>query len=187
MAVIGGNVSMARSFIIAGGGTGGHLYPALAIGSELQKRSDANVHYVGSTFGIEADKLPNLNVDHTLLPIRGLQRSFSLQSLGRNALLPSRILASKMKTNKLFDDLEPSAVIGTGGYASALPLHTAVKKGIPVFLQEQNSYPGITTRHFAESAEIVFTAFPEIDGLIKKKTVSWPATRSGRTLLMGNA
>lgn len=178
---------MARSFIIAGGGTGGHLYPALALGEELHKRSDARVHYVGSTFGIEADKLPKMNVRHTLLPIRGLQRSFSLHSLGRNALLPYRLLTSKMKTNKLFSDLKPNAVIGTGGYASALPLHTAAKRGIPIFLQEQNSYPGMTTRHFAEHAEIVFTAFPEVDGLIKKKTVSWPATRSGRTLLMENA
>ena len=114
----------------------------------------------------------------------------NINSVSINSV-PSKPVSSptmaKMKTNKLFDDLEPSAVIGTGGYASALPLHTAVKKGIPVFLQEQNSYPGITTRHFAESAETVFTAFSEVDGLIKKKTVSWPATRSGRTLLMGNA
>ncbi len=176
-----------KTFIIAGGGTGGHLYPALAIGAELQKRSDARVHYVGSTYGIEADKLPKMNVDFTLLPIRGLQRSLSFQSLGRNMLLPGRLLTSKMKTNKLFSDLKPNAVIGTGGYASALPLHTAAKKGIPYFIQEQNSYPGITTRHFAEHAEIVFTAFPEVDGLIKKKTVSWQATLSGRTLRMGNA
>ena len=117
-----------KIFIIAGGGTGGHLYPALAIGAELKKRTDAHIHYVGSTFGIEAEKLPAMNVEHTLLPIRGLQRSISLQSLGRNALLPVRFLSSKIKTHKLFSDLKPNAVIGTGGYASALPLYTAAKK-----------------------------------------------------------
>jgi UDP-N-acetylglucosamine--N-acetylmuramyl-(pentapeptide) pyrophosphoryl-undecaprenol N-acetylglucosamine transferase len=92
-----------------------------------------------------------------------------------------------MKTHKLFSDLKPNAVIGTGGYASALPLYTAAKKKIPFFIQEQNSYPGITTRHFAERAETVFTAFHEVDGFIKKKTVFSLATQSGKTLLMGIA
>ncbi len=178
---------MAKTFIVAGGGTGGHLFPALAIGAELKKRTDVNLHYVGSRFGMEAEKLPAMNVEFTLLPIRGLQRSISLESLGRNALLPGRLLASKIKTNKLFKDLNPDAVIATGGYASALPLHSAEKMNIPYFIQEQNSYPGITTRHFAENAETVFTAFPEVENHVKKKTVFSPATLSGGTLLRGIA
>ncbi len=176
---------MAKTFIIAGGGTGGHLFPALAIGAELKKLTDVNLHYVGSRFGMEAEKLPTMNVEFTLLPIRGLQRSISLESLGRNALLPGRLLASKIKTNKLFKDLNPDAVIATGGYASALPLHSAEIMNIPYFIQEQNSYPGITTRHFAENAETVFTAFPEVENHVKKKTVISPATPSGGTLLRG--
>lgn len=178
---------MAKTFIIAGGGTGGHLFPALAIGAELKKRTDVNLHYVGSRFGMEAEKLPTMNVEFTLLPIRGLQRSISLESLGRNVLLPGRLLASNIKTNKLFKDLNPDAVIATGGYASALPLHSAEKMNIPYFIQEQNSYPGITTRHFAENAETVFTAFPEVENHVKKKTVFSPATLSGGTLLRGIA
>lgn len=178
---------MAKTFIIAGGGTGGHLFPALAIGVELRKRTDATIHYVGSKFGMEAEKLLTMNIEYTLLPIRGLQRSISLQSLGRNALLPGRLISSKMKTNKLFKDINPDAVIATGGYASALPLHSAEKMNIPYFIQEQNSYPGITTRHFAENAETVFTAFPEVENHVKKKTVFSPAIPSDGILLMGIA
>ncbi len=187
MVLIGGNAFMAKTFIIAGGGTGGHLFPALAIGAELIKRTDVNIHYVGSRFGMEAEKFPAMKVEHTLLPIQGLQRSFSLQSLGRNALLPGRLLASKIKTNQLFNEIKPDAVIATGGYASALPLHFANKMNIPYFIQEQNSYPGITTRHFAENAEMVFTAFPEVENVVKKKTVFSQATQSDGTLLMGIA
>lgn len=178
---------MAKTFIIAGGGTGGHLFPALAIGEELNSRENIAVHYVGSTFGIEAEKLPQLDLKHTLLPIRGLQRSISMRSLGRNALLPGRIISSKIKTRTLFNKLQPDAVIGTGGYASALPLYTAVKNEIPIFIQEQNSFPGLTTRHFAEKAEAVFTAFKEVDDLIKKKTVCRSATQFAGTLLTGIA
>jgi len=175
------------TFIIAGGGTGGHLFPALAIGSELNNQANVNVHYVGSKFGMEAEKLPAMDVEHTLLPIRGLQRSFSLQSLGRNILLPGRLLSSKLKTQRLFEQLKPDAVIGTGGYASALPLYTASKNDIPYFIQEQNSYPGITTRHFSEGAEAVFTAFEDVSKYLKKKTFFWQETQLGKTLYMGIA
>jgi UDP-N-acetylglucosamine--N-acetylmuramyl-(pentapeptide) pyrophosphoryl-undecaprenol N-acetylglucosamine transferase len=83
--------------------------------------------------------------------------------------------------------LKPDAVIGTGGYGSALPLYIASKSEIPFFIQEQNSYPGITTRHFAENAKTIFTAFPGVDIYLKKKTVFWQATQFGETLLMGIA
>jgi len=185
--VIGENGSMGKKFIIAGGGTGGHLFPALAIGDELRSRGDHSIHYVGSYFGIEAKKLPQLDVEHTLLPIRGLQRSISLRSFGRNLLLPGRLISSKMKTRSIFNSFQPDAVIGTGGYASALPLHTAKKNGIPHYIQEQNSFPGMTTRHFAENAEIVFTAFNEVEDHLKKKTVFKPETPFVGTLLMGIA
>ncbi len=171
-------------FILAGGGTGGHLFPALAIGEELNDRTGADIHFVGSKYGIEAEKLPAKNLQHTLLSIRGLQRELSVSSLGKNLLLPGRLLMSKMKTNSLIDDLQPDAVIGTGGYASALPLYIARQKNIPYFIQEQNSYPGITTRYFAEKAETVFTAFEEVEKHIKKKTLFQQETRFEKTLPM---
>ena len=83
------------NIIISGGGTGGHLYPALAIGDEIMVRHPlANIHYVGSTFGIEKEVLPVKNVNHSLLSIRGFQRSLNLGSIGKNLLLPGRLIVS---------------------------------------------------------------------------------------------
>lgn len=174
-------------FIIAGGGTGGHLFPALAIGEELNDRTGADIHYIGSKYGIEAEKLPESNLKHTLLPIRGLQRGFSVSSISINLLLPGRLLVSRIKTKSFVDEYQPDALIGTGGYASALPLYIARRKNIPYFIQEQNSYPGMTTRYFAENAETVFTAYEEVEKHIKKKTSFWRETRFEKTLLLGIA
>ena len=119
--------------LIAGGGTGGHLFPALAIGEEIHLRKpSAKIHYVGSTYGLEAKVFPIKDVWHTLLPIRGLQRQFDLKSIGRNSLLPIRILSSLHKINQLMREFLPQLVIGTGGYASALPLLITIvfKKGL---------------------------------------------------------
>ncbi|MDP6628400.1 MAG: undecaprenyldiphospho-muramoylpentapeptide beta-N-acetylglucosaminyltransferase [Candidatus Marinimicrobia bacterium] len=158
--------------IITGGGTGGHLFPALAIGDEIMERHpNALVHYVGSTFGIEKDVLPVKNVAHSLLPIRGLQRSLNFSAMGKNLLLPGRLLSSISKVKSLLNDINPNLVIGTGGYASALPLREGIRRGIPTLIQEQNSYPGVTTRWFAEKANRVCIAFEEAQSFIKKKCV----------------
>lgn len=160
--------------LIAGGGTGGHLFPALAIGEEIHRRKpEAKIHYVGSTFGMEARVFPVKDVWHTLLPIRGFQRGISFQSIGRNFLLPVRILRSWLKMNSLIKDFVPQVVVGTGGYAAALPLYLASKrdKPLPIILQEQNSIPGITTRWFAEKAETICVAFNEANDAINSKTI----------------
>ena len=152
------------NILIAGGGTGGHLFPALAIGEEiLSRNSNIKIHYVGSAFGLESKVFPIKDVWHTLLPIRGIQRDLSLKSLLRNSLLPFRILRSFHRTNNLINDFSPDIVIGTGGYASALPLLVAStnKKNIPIILQEQNSFPGITTKWFAKRAKKVCVAFKD--------------------------
>jgi|TARA_Y100000310_G_scaffold340563_1_gene436766 UDP-N-acetylglucosamine--N-acetylmuramyl-(pentapeptide) pyrophosphoryl-undecaprenol N-acetylglucosamine transferase len=160
------------NIIISGGGTGGHLFPALAIGDEImRKRPDANIHYIGSKFGIEKDVLPVKNVNHSLLSIRGFQRSINLDSIGKNLLLPTRLLSSITRIKSLFNDINPSIVIGTGGYASALPLREAIRRSIPTLIQEQNSYPGITTRWFADKADKVCIAFEEAQSYVKKKCI----------------
>ena len=109
--------------LIAGGGTGGHLFPALAIGEEIHRREpNARIHYVGSSFGLEARVFPVKDVWYTLLPIRGFQRDISLQSWGRNILLPLRIIRSILKMRTLLKEFLPNVIVGTGGYAAALPL-----------------------------------------------------------------
>jgi len=146
--------------LIAGGGTGGHLYPAIAIGESMQrKHPNIKVHYMGSKFGIEATVLPVKALPHTLLPIRGLQRGFSLQSFSRNILLPWRMYNSMRIARKTIKQLKPEIIVGTGGYASAIPLKIAIKRNIPIILQEQNSHPGITTTYFAKEAKRICIAF----------------------------
>ncbi len=143
--------------MIAGGGTGGHLYPALAIGEEIMKRTNkVKVHYIGSEFGLEAKILPNKGLPHTLLPISGFQRSLTINNILKNLALCIRIPLSIKKIKSLFDKMDPKVVIGTGGYASAIPIKVGIKRNIPTMIQEQNSYPGLTTRLFAKKATTVF-------------------------------
>jgi len=163
-----------QKILIAGGGTGGHLFPALAIGDEIHRRNpNARIHYVGSSFGLEARVFPVKDVWHTLLPIRGYQRGFNLDSIGKNLLLPSRIIRSMFKLKKLMKNFMPNVVVGTGGYASALPLYMATKEDepLPIVLQEQNSFPGVTTRWFANKANAICVAFNEANDHIEKNTI----------------
>ena len=148
--------------IIAGGGTGGHLFPAIAIGEEIKDRMpNAQIHFVGSNFGLEAKVYPVKDLLHTLLPIKGLQRGLSIESVLKNLLLPYRLIKSLLKLRLLFKEFSPQLVIGTGGYASAIPLLMATrqKPSVPIVLQEQNSYPGLTTRWFARQANLICSAF----------------------------
>ena len=160
------------NIIIAGGGTGGHLFPAIAIGEELKERiPNARIHYIGSIFGLEAKVFPIKDLLHTLLPIRGLQRDINIKSFFRNLLLPYRIIDSYLKVNSLFKEFSPKLIIGTGGYASAMPLFVATRKkySIPIILQEQNSFPGLTTRCFKNKATLICTAFKfenKIDNIV---------------------
>jgi len=162
--------------LIAGGGTGGHLFPALAIGDEIHRRKpNAKIHYVGSNFGLEAKVYPVKDVWHTLLPIRGIQRGFTLKSITRNMILPIRVVKSFYKMKHLLTDFLPDIIIGTGGYASALPLYLAAQnklsKSIPIILQEQNSFPGLTTRWFSKNAKTICIAFNDANQYLNEKTI----------------
>jgi UDP-N-acetylglucosamine--N-acetylmuramyl-(pentapeptide) pyrophosphoryl-undecaprenol N-acetylglucosamine transferase len=172
--------------LIAGGGTGGHLFPALAIGAGiLEKHPESRIHYVGTRFGIDAQVFQAQGVSYTLMPIRGIQRGISLTALGRNLLLPGRFFHSQYLTRKLIQSFQPRVVVGTGGYASYLPLKTAIKAGIPTLIQEQNSYPGFVTRLLEDRVERVCIAFEEARQHLKKKLQSSPATRCGRESVKG--
>ena len=156
--------------MIAGGGTGGHLYPALAIGEEIMERTkNVKVHYIGSEFGIEANIFPNKGLSHTLIPISGFQRSLSIKSISKNLALFVRIPLSIKKIKSLFDKMDPKVIIGTGGYASAIPIKVGIERNIPTMIQEQNSYPGLTTRLFAKKATRVFTGSKDTKSYIDTK------------------
>ncbi len=148
--------------MIAGGGTGGHLFPALAIGEGLLAAHPATVlHYVGSKFGIEARVFSEKEFEYTLLNVRGFQRGRDLTSFARNLLFPGRVAGAYRQAGQIIARFDPQVVIGTGGYASGLPLLAATRRGIPTLIQEQNSFPGFTTRKLAAKVDRVCLAFAD--------------------------
>ena len=167
--------------MIAGGGTGGHLYPGLAIGEEIMQRtSNVKVHYIGSEFGLEATIFPRKGLSHTLIPISGFQRSLSIKSILKNLSLIFRIPLSIKKIQSLFDTMNPKVIIGTGGYASAIPVKVGLDRDIPTMIQEQNSYPGLTTRLFANKATAVFAGSKDSESYINSKiNITGNPTRKG--------
>jgi UDP-N-acetylglucosamine--N-acetylmuramyl-(pentapeptide) pyrophosphoryl-undecaprenol N-acetylglucosamine transferase len=144
--------------LFAGGGTGGHLYPALALGAALRaERADVEVHYVGAQRGVEAQVLPRQQVPHTLLPLQPIQRT----RVWRNWKLLPAMSGTFVGLARLFTKLRPALVVGTGGYASGPACAWAVLTAVPIALQEQNSHPGFTTRVLSRYARQVHLGFPE--------------------------
>jgi UDP-N-acetylglucosamine--N-acetylmuramyl-(pentapeptide) pyrophosphoryl-undecaprenol N-acetylglucosamine transferase len=153
-----------KNVIFAGGGTGGHLYPALALAEALQELDpEVRVHYVGAKRGVEARVLPEKGVDHTLLPMRGFQRS----NLVDNWRLVPALSGTFWGLFRLFRRLRPVLVVGTGGYASGPAGMWAVATGVPLALQEQNSHAGAVTRLLSRRAQQVHLGFPEAASQLK--------------------
>jgi len=154
--------------VVAGGGTGGHFFPAMTIRDALQKKG-VEVKYIGSKFGVESDRFSNNSDSGLLLNIRGIQRQINLDAIVKNILFPLRFLQSYYQSWKLLHDFQPHVVIGTGGYSSGLPLLAAIHKGIKTVIQEQNSFPGITTRHLASQVDAICIAYKDAATHLKKK------------------
>ena len=143
-----------KTIVIAGGGTGGHLFPAIALGEELTFLG-YTIIYIGSKFGIESKVLPTLQNRYYLFNIKGLQRTISFKNFINNTIFPYRFLITFIKSYLLLKKLNPIVVIGTGGYASGLPLLASLKLKIRTLIHEQNSYPGITTRKLCNIVDTV--------------------------------
>ena len=147
------------NILISGGGTGGHIYPAIAIANELKKRnSEANFLFVGARGRMEMEKVPQAGYPIKGLWITGIQRKVTL----KNLMFPFKLMSSLFKANKIIKSFKPNVVIGTGGFASGPTLYMATKKGIPTLVQEQNSYPGITNKLLGKKAGTICVAY---DGL----------------------
>lgn len=143
--------------LIAGGGTGGHLFPGIAIAEEIQSRKSGNqVLFIGTRHGIEGRVLPELGFDHAFIRVRGLKGTHWATRLGRAVMVPASVLESMM----LVARFRPDIAIGVGGYASGPPLAAAWLLGVPCVLLEQNSVPGVTNQILARFARAVFTTFP---------------------------
>ena len=144
--------------IISGGGTGGHIFPAIAIAIE-KKVKDVEILFVGAEDRMEMEKVPNAGYKIIGLWISGLQRKLDK----RNLLFPFKVLHSIWKAKKIVREFKPDLAIGTGGYASAPLLYTAAKKGVPALIQEQNSYPGITNKILAKYVQKICVAYDNME------------------------
>ncbi|MBI2620217.1 MAG: undecaprenyldiphospho-muramoylpentapeptide beta-N-acetylglucosaminyltransferase [Ignavibacteriales bacterium] len=154
------------TLILAGGGTGGHVFPALAIAAELKKlRPEARIIFVGTKNRIEERIVPGYGYDFTTLWIGGFQRSLGLQHF----LFPLKLLVSTIQSFFLIRHTKPSAVIGTGGYVCGPALAAAVMLGVPAFIHESNSYPGATTRLLASHATRVFLGLDDARRWLREK------------------
>lgn len=146
--------------IISGGGTGGHIYPAIAIAEVLKRRAGKiEILFVGAEGKMEMEKIPAEGYRIIGLDIAGFQRGFD----PKNILLPVKIVKSLVKARSVIKDFKPDFVIGVGGYASGPLLWVAGMMNIPVFIQEQNSFAGITNRLLSRKAAKIFVAFDNME------------------------
>lgn len=159
--------------ILSGGGTGGHIYPAIAIADEIKRRHpEADILFVGAKDRMEMEKVPQAGYEIEGLWISGLDRKLSL----RNLAFPFKLMSSLSRSRKIIKKFNPDIVIGTGGFASGPLLRVAISKGIPTLIQEQNSYPGITNRILAKYADRICAAYEKVKEV-------FPADR---TIITGN-
>ena len=147
------------NIILSGGGTGGHIYPAVSIANQLkEKYPEANFLFVGAKDRMEMEKVPQAGYEIKGLWISGVQRSLSLKNLA----FPFKLISSLWNAFKIIRKFKPTIVIGTGGFASGPTLYVASIRGIKTLIQEQNSYPGITNKLLSKKADTICVAY---DGL----------------------
>ena len=155
-------------FILSGGGTGGHIYPAIAIANELKSRfPNAEILFVGAKDKMEMQKVPQAGYKIEGLWIAGLQRKLTLQ----NTMFPLKLMSSLWKSRKIIRGFKPDAVIGTGGFASGPLLQAANSFGIPTVIQEQNSYPGITNKLLSKKANAICVAYENLERFFPKEKI----------------
>jgi UDP-N-acetylglucosamine--N-acetylmuramyl-(pentapeptide) pyrophosphoryl-undecaprenol N-acetylglucosamine transferase len=153
-------------FIISGGGTGGHIYPAIAIANELKSRfANAEILFVGAKDKMEMQKVPQAGYPIKGLWIAGFQRRLTFD----NALFPVKLLCSLLKSRQIIKQFKPDIVIGTGGFASGPLLQMANTMGIPTVIQEQNSYPGITNKLLSKKANTICVAYDKLERFFPKE------------------
>jgi UDP-N-acetylglucosamine--N-acetylmuramyl-(pentapeptide) pyrophosphoryl-undecaprenol N-acetylglucosamine transferase len=153
-------------FILSGGGTGGHIYPAVAIANELKSRfPDAEFLFVGAKDKMEMQKVPQSGYKIEGLWIAGLQRKLTLQ----NAMFPIKLISSLWKSRSIIKKFKPNVVIGTGGFASGPLLQMANMLNIPTLIQEQNSFPGITNKLLSKKANKICVAYENLERFFPKR------------------
>ncbi|MBQ9462082.1 MAG: undecaprenyldiphospho-muramoylpentapeptide beta-N-acetylglucosaminyltransferase [Bacteroidales bacterium] len=146
--------------IISGGGTGGHIFPAVSIAKELKKvNPDTEILFVGAEGKMEMEKVPAEGFRIIGLPITGLQRKMTLRNIAGDIMVPAKFLSSIRKARKIIKEFNPDIAVGVGGYASAPLLMAAVRTGIPALIQEQNGFAGLTNKMLGSKVQKICVAY----------------------------
>jgi len=156
---------MLNKIIISGGGTGGHIFPAIAIANKIKENyPNSEILFVGAKGKMEMEKVPQAGYKIIGLPIRGVQRRITLKNLA----VPFQLISSLWKARKIIKEFKPDVAIGVGGYASAATLKMAAMAKVPTLVQEQNSFPGITNKWLAKEAKKICVAYDGLDRFFPK-------------------
>lgn len=146
--------------IISGGGTGGHIFPAIAIADAIKReKPEAKILFVGANGRMEMEKIPLAGYEIKGLNIAGLQRRLTVKNLS----FPFKLAASLLRANRIVKDFQPDVAVGVGGYASGPLLRAAAWKKVPILVQEQNSYPGITNKLLGKAASKICVAYDNME------------------------
>ena len=155
--------------IISGGGTGGHIFPAVSIANAIRTiEPEAKILFVGALGRMEMQRVPAAGYEIKGLPVRGLIRPLWSP---RNIGVAIDYLKSKRMVRKIIADFQPQVAVGVGGYASAATLDAAASMGIPCLIQEQNSYAGVTNKHLAEKASKICVAYDGMERFFPADTI----------------
>ncbi len=146
--------------IISGGGTGGHIFPAISIANKLKELNpESEILFVGAEGKMEMEKVPAAGYRIVGLPVVGLQRQFSLKNLLNDITVPFKLMGSIRRAGKIVKDFRPDIAIGVGGYASAPLLLAAQRKKIPTLIQEQNGFAGLTNKMLGKKVDCICVAY----------------------------
>ena len=168
------------SFLVSGGGTGGHIFPALSIANEIRRRHpEARILFVGAEGRMEMEKVPAAGYNIIGLPVSGFDR----KHLFRNFKVLARLFKSMGLAKKILQDFKPDIAIGVGGYASGPMLKEAQKQGIPTLLQEQNSYAGVTNKLLAAKADSICVAYEGMERFFPQEKIVLTGNPVRRNLL----
>lgn len=167
-------------YIISGGGTGGHIFPAVAIADALkQENPETSILFIGAKGKMEMEKIPQLGYNIKGLWISGIQRKIDLSNL----LFPLKLIVSLIKAVFIIIKFKPNAVIGTGGFASAPTLKAAQWLGYPTLIQEQNSYAGVTNKWLSAKAKSICVAYPNMERYFPKQKLKFTGNPIRNSLL----
>ncbi len=154
--------------IISGGGTGGHVFPAIAIANAIKKeKPDVEILFVGAEGKLEMDRVPKAGYPIVGLPIRGFHRKLTL----RNLIFPFKLISSMIKARKIVKDFNPDAAVGVGGYASGPTLYVASSRGVATIVQEQNSYAGVTNKLLGKKVDKICVAYDGMEKFFPSKKI----------------